>query len=88
MKKTHVTKAAVLKALGHPIRYCLVSNLLRKSQNVATMVACSGVEQPVVSQHLKILKTAGILRGVRVGNEVHYSVENPLARAIVQALEP
>jgi ArsR family transcriptional regulator len=51
------------------------------------MVDCTGVPQPTVSQHLNILKAAGILEGVRFGNEVHYSVINAEAEKIVKALK-
>jgi ArsR family transcriptional regulator len=51
------------------------------------MVDCTGVPQPTVSQHLNILKAAGILEGLRCGNKVHYSVIDPKAKKIVQALK-
>ena len=86
MNKAHKQKADILKALGHPIRYCIVEGLTAGEQNVATMVNCTGVPQPTVSQHLNILKAARILTGERVGNEVHYSVCNQIARDVVLAL--
>jgi DNA-binding transcriptional ArsR family regulator len=87
MNKSHKHKADILKALGHPIRYCIVEGLVSGGQNVATMVDCIGVPQPTVSQHLNILKAAGIIEGTRMGNEVHYSVCNPEARTIVLGLK-
>lgn len=86
MNKSHKHKADILKALGHPIRYCIVEGLLAGEQNVATMVDCVGVPQPTVSQHLNILRAAGILEGTRVGNQVHYSVCNHEARKVVLGL--
>ncbi len=87
MNTAHKHKAEVLKALGHPIRFCIVEGLTSGEQNVATMVDCVGVAQPTVSQHLNILKAAGIISGERSGNEVHYSVCNAEARRIVLALK-
>jgi ArsR family transcriptional regulator len=87
MNKVHKHKADLLKALGHPIRYCIVEGLLGGAQNVATMVDCTNVPQPTVSQHLNILKAAGILEGLRHGNEVHYSVVNAEAEKIINALK-
>jgi DNA-binding transcriptional ArsR family regulator len=87
MNKSHKQKADILKALGHPIRYCIVEGLLEGERNVATMVQCTGVPQPTISQHLNILKAAGIIEGVREGNQVHYSVCSPEARAIVSGLK-
>ncbi|MGB7567141.1 MAG: metalloregulator ArsR/SmtB family transcription factor [Chitinivibrionales bacterium] len=87
MNKAHKQKADLLKALGHPIRYCIVEGLVSGAKNVATMVDCTHVPQPTVSQHLNILKAAGILEGMRYGNQVHYSVVNPEAKRIVMALK-
>jgi ArsR family transcriptional regulator len=86
MNDAHKHKAEILKSLGHPIRFCIVEGLLGGEQNVATMVDCLGVPQPTVSQHLNILKAAGIIEGVRDGNQIHYSVICPEAKRIVLAL--
>jgi DNA-binding transcriptional ArsR family regulator len=87
MNAAHKHKAEILKALGHPIRYCIVEGLAGGEQNVATMVECTGVPQPTVSQHLNILKAAGILECERAGNQMHYSVCSAEARKIVTALK-
>ncbi len=80
-------KSAILKALAHPIRYCIVEGLLAGEQNVATMAHCTNVPQPTISQHLTILKAAGILESERSGNEMHYSVCNAEARKIISVLK-
>jgi DNA-binding transcriptional ArsR family regulator len=87
MNIQHKHKADLLKALGHPIRFCIVEGLVNGEQNVATMVECTGVPQPTVSQHLNILKAAGILKGVRCGNQIHYSVVNNEVKKILVALK-
>jgi DNA-binding transcriptional ArsR family regulator len=87
MNATHKRKAALLKALGHPIRYCIVEGLVAGQQNVAAMVECVGVPQPTVSQHLNILKAAGIIKGERMGNQVCYSVCNTEAKKLVTFLK-
>lgn len=87
MNKSHKHKADILKALGHPIRYCIVEGLVHSGHNVAAMVECTGVPQPTVSQHLNILKAAGIIQGQRIGNQIHYSVCSEEARKIVQVLK-
>ncbi len=87
MNASHRKKAEILKALGHPIRFCIVEGLIAGEQNVATMVNCTGVPQPTVSQHLNILKAAGIIEGVRDGTQILYSVVNKDAQLIVKALK-
>jgi len=85
MNASHRKKAEILKALGHPIRFCIVEGLIAGEQNVATMVNCTGVPQPTVSQHLNILKAAGIIEGIRDGNQILYSVVNKDAQQIIKA---
>ena len=87
MNAIHKQKAEILKALGHPIRYCIVEGLLLGERHVGAMVSCTGVPQPTVSQHLNVLKAAGIIKGQRVGNKVQYMVCHPEVRKIVSALK-
>ncbi len=82
----HKKKAAILKALAHPIRFCIVEGLMAGEQNVAAMVECTKVPQPTVSQHLNILKAAGVLSGERVGNQILYMVCNEDAKNVVSSL--
>lgn len=87
MNATHRQKAEILKALGHPVRFCIVEGLVSGEQNVGMMVNCTGVAQPTVSQHLNILKAAGVLEGHREGNQMRYSVCSDEARKIILALK-
>jgi ArsR family transcriptional regulator len=86
MNKAHQTKSEILKALGHPVRYCIVEGLADGEHNVADMVECVGVAQPTVSQHLNILKAAGIIRCERDGTRMMYRLCSPEARRVVSAL--
>lgn len=87
MNQKHIKIAAVFKALGHPIRYCIVEGLYKNNErNVATMVECTNVPQPTVSQHLNILKAAGVIEGKRVGNQILYSVCNEEVKKILSFL--
>ena len=69
--------ADLFKALSDPTRLKII-NLLTESQNLCVGVISekTGMSQPAISQHLKILKTAGILDARKMGLEVHYSI-NP-----------
>jgi ArsR family transcriptional regulator, arsenate/arsenite/antimonite-responsive transcriptional repressor len=66
---------AVFKALGDPSRLEIIS-LLAKSHKLCVNVIAEkmGMSQPAVSQHLKILKGAGILDAQKMGLYVHYSI--------------
>jgi ArsR family transcriptional regulator len=79
--------AQILKALGHPVRLCIVTNLLKqKNSSVGAMVKCTGVAQPTISQHLNILRAAGVLSCMREANRMLYSFTSRRAEKIVRAL--
>jgi ArsR family transcriptional regulator len=79
-------ESEVLKVLGHPIRLKIVAGLCTRECNVKHIWECLGLPQATVSQHLALLKNKGIIEGKREGVEVHYSVINPLAKKIIDAL--
>jgi DNA-binding transcriptional ArsR family regulator len=78
--------ALILKTLGHPVRLKIICMLEVQECKVKNIWECLGLEQCVVSQHLAVLKRAGIVDGKRRGAETHYSVINPFAKQIICAL--
>ncbi|MCI1273301.1 MAG: metalloregulator ArsR/SmtB family transcription factor [Clostridiaceae bacterium] len=77
--------AKIFKALSHPIRLNIACGLLHKGKcNVNTMVERLHVSQSLVSQHINILKNAGIIKGCREGNLIWYTFENKLAKQLLQ----
>ena len=80
-------KSEILKALGHPIRLCIVKGLLDEGQNnVSYMQGCLDVAQSTLSQHLSKLKAVGIIDSERKGTEVYYRVINEDAIKIVRMI--
>jgi ArsR family transcriptional regulator, arsenate/arsenite/antimonite-responsive transcriptional repressor len=69
--------AEVFKALSDPTRLSIIS-LLASSKNLCVNVIAekTGMSQPAISQHLKILKNAGICNAEKMGAHVHYSLNN------------
>ncbi len=68
--------AAMAKALGHPARVQIVRFLLsRDSCMCGDIVDHLPLAQSTVSQHLKMLKEAGLIRGTIDGPRVCYCVE-------------
>lgn len=79
--------AELLKALAHPVRICIVSNLLEKGEcNVTQMQDCLGAPQSTISQHLQRLRLAGIVESRRVGLEVYYTIKNPKVGHCIQEI--
>jgi ArsR family transcriptional regulator len=81
----------VLKALANPVRFRIVQLLAaRRECVVGDLVLELPVAQPTVSEHLKVLREAGIVRGTIDGPSRCYCL-NPDAlrpvRALLEALE-
>jgi len=77
MKDEVKIMAKVFKALGEPTRLKIIKILASEGGYfcVGAMAKRLGISQPAVSQHLKILKDAGILDSRRIGFHVHYFVD-------------
>ncbi len=80
--------AEIFKALAHPIRLKIACGLAKKDEcNVTVMVEKLGVAQPTVSQHLNILKNAGIITGYKKGTQVCYKITDEATKKIIDAME-
>jgi len=66
--------AGLLKALANPLRLSLVMHLREGELCVHDLVERVGAAQPLVSQHLSVLRAAGVIAGRRRGREVLYRV--------------
>ena len=78
--------ARLAKALGHPARVAILRLLVRhEGCIVGDLVDRLPLAQSTVSQHLKQLKDAGLIRGEVDGPRICYCVE-PGAIALLKAL--
>jgi ArsR family transcriptional regulator, zinc-responsive transcriptional repressor len=77
----------LLRALAAPVRIAIVLQLRESQRCVHELVDALAVPQPLVSQHLKILKAAGVVAGERSGREVLYRLaDHHLAHIVVDAV--
>ena len=77
----------LLRALAAPIRVAIVAELSHGERCVHELVAQLGAAQPLVSQHLRVLRGAGVVRGARRGREIAYSlVDSHVADIIADAV--
>jgi ArsR family transcriptional regulator, zinc-responsive transcriptional repressor len=77
----------LLRALAAPVRIAIVLQLRESHRCVHELVDALRVPQPLVSQHLKILKAAGVVAGERSGREVLYRLaDHHLAHIVVDAV--
>ena len=75
--------AKLLKAMGHPVRV-LILQIIRKSQcNVTSLEKALKISQSSVSQHLRILRQAGLIKPMRQGKDICYSLIDERIGAIL-----
>lgn len=68
--------ASIAKALGHPARIAIIEHLLRVNACICSDIVDElPLAQPTVSQHLKELKNAGLIRGNIEGNSICYCID-------------
>ena len=77
----------IFKALGHPIRLKIVKFLLAGPLCVCVLHQSFDYSQANLSQHLKILREAGILKREKVGIEMHYSVQLKGIETLLDAMD-
>ncbi len=80
-KSDHFTErqnqmAILAKALGHPARIAIIEYLLKVDTCICgDIVDELPLAQPTVSQHLKELKNAGLIKGNVDGNAICYCID-------------
>ncbi|WP_404370568.1 ArsR/SmtB family transcription factor [Kytococcus sedentarius] len=73
----------VFSAIGHPRRRDLVSALADGDKRVSELVATLGVAQSTVSEHLGILRSAGLVDSTKQGREQIYSFDPAPLRDVI-----
>lgn len=84
--KDYSEEAEIFKVLGHPVRLKIAAGLCAEECTVKIIWECLALPQSTVSQHLAIMKNKGVITGKRDGNEVRYSVTNPMVRRLIEAM--
>src|SRR5258708_28053138 len=79
------TAGDLLRALAAPVRIAIVLQLRESARCVHELVDALAVPQPLVSQHLRILKAAGVVAGQRSGRPVMYRLPAPHPPATLPA---
>ena len=68
--------ATIAKALGHPARVAIIDYLLKVDACICgDIVNELPLAQPTISQHLKELKNAGLIKGEITGNAICYCID-------------
>jgi ArsR family transcriptional regulator len=79
-------RSQILRAIAHPARMEIVTRLEADGCNVSKIQKTLGLPQSTISQHLRVLKNAGIVSSRREGTKVCYKIEIKLVREIIEKL--
>ncbi len=74
----HAFKADFFRALAHPIRIRILEMLGSGEHTVQELQEALGLEQPITSQQLAVLRSKNIVTARKVGTTVHYALGDPL----------
>ena len=77
----------MLKAIGDPKRYMLLTFMCEQAYCVGALARKSRLSESAVSQHLKVLREAGLVCGVKRGPYTHYSVDKAALAEVIAELE-
>ena len=91
MDEITILQADVLKVIASPRRLEILHRLAEGPHEVGRLADEIGASQPNVSQHLAVLRTAGLVDAERDGREVRYRLADPdvmvacgIMRAVLQ----
>ncbi len=75
-----------LKVLGDENRFRIIELLLEHDLCVGALATRLGVTKSAVSQHLKVLREAGLVRGDKRGYFTHYRVDRERLASVAASL--
>ena len=70
-------KAELFKALGHPVRVRVLELLVEGERSMGELAAASGIELSHLSQHVGVLRRAGVVDSRRVRTTVLCTLRDP-----------
>ena len=79
--------APLYRALADETRRSIIMLLLRHNGCVSSLARALGTSESAVSQHLKVLRQAGLLTGERRGHFMHYAIDRERLRALARDIE-
>lgn len=80
--------ASIFKALGHPARIAIIQYLLKTKKCITSEIINEiSLAQSTISQHLKELQSAGIIKGNIEGVKIYYCLDNDKFLIIKQFID-
>jgi DNA-binding transcriptional ArsR family regulator len=82
----HRFKAGIFQALAHPSRVAIVEFLQYGEMTVSQLCEKVDIEQANASQHLAVLRNRHVVQTRKEGNQIFYSLRDPLLAKVLQAM--
>ena len=79
-------KADIFQALAHPTRIAILELLRDGELSAGALIEKLVLEQANVSQHLSVLRAKSIVSNRKVGNQVYYSLRDPVILELLDVL--
>ena len=79
-------KANIFQALSHPTRIAILEVLREGPLSAGAIQERLGIEQANLSQHLAILRSRQIVTNRKDGNQVFYSIRNPMLLEVLDIM--
>lgn len=77
MDPIHELQAEICRILSHPLRIAILHRLAEGPRGVNALARELDITQPNASQHLSVMRTAGLVEAERDGREVLYRLADP-----------
>jgi DNA-binding transcriptional ArsR family regulator len=76
-ENTRQRSAVIARALSDPKRLCVLETLADGERSVSDLSRDVGCQVPNMSQHLAVLRSAGLVAARRDGSTVYYRLADP-----------
>ena len=80
----HLLKSGFFRVLAHPTRIRILEQLAQGEQTVQDLQTLLALEQPIVSQHLSVLRGRNVVRVRRQGTQAYYTLASPLVADVLR----
>lgn len=78
-----VELAEMFKLMGEPSRLRIITSCLTAPMCVSDIAEKHGLSQSLVSHHLRLLRAARVLKGVRKGKQIFYEAADDHVRRVI-----
>jgi len=83
-ERTYAGLADLFRALGDPTRAKIIYSLLHQDLCTCDLAELTGISQPAVSQHIRILRGLRLVRSRRAGKQVFHSLDDAHIAILLQ----